>query len=100
MLCQILYSYRTNIIVSFLYLQILGDFGVGYRGGRQDRWVTGQVQDPQVNKVLLVELGEDLVVPVQQVHVLLVVVVGFIPANHRTTLFLVNFKLELNLRFY
>ncbi len=63
------------------YLQILGNSGIGQGWGRQDGGVAGQVQDPQVNKVLLVELGEDLVVPVEQVHVLLVVLVGLLPAQ-------------------
>jgi hypothetical protein len=75
-------SHTGQLLVKLcLYLQILGNSGIGQGGGGQDGGVTGHVQDPQVDKVLLVELGEDLVVPVEQVHVLLVILVGLLPAQ-------------------
>jgi hypothetical protein len=76
------------------YLQILGNSGIGQGGGGQDGGVAGHVQDPQVDKVLLVELGEDLVVPVEQVHVLLVVLVGLLPAQPRPSNHSIQKELE------
>jgi hypothetical protein len=72
---------QLQVKLCLYYLQILDNSGIGQGWGGQDGGVTGQVQDPQVDKVLLVELGEDLVVPVEQVHVLLVVLVGLLPAQ-------------------
>ena len=40
----------------------VGDVGTGYHFG-----IAGGVQDPEVHKVLLVKVAEDLVVPVEGV---------------------------------